>query len=148
MFKTLLSIAALAFAIAHASPAAAQSSPVDRAIADGSRHINESRQIFLRSLTPRQRVLLQRIEAEENAYQTATGCAIPLTRPNLATLMARIGAAPSDASFVHDRMLAAVKLDGAFNEFDAQLAAVNAQTCQTLGLFCNQQPIATCRSRR
>jgi hypothetical protein len=151
MTATFASFVLLGASLGILAPTASEAqsgSPAMDAIAAGYYGIHSSRQAFLDSLTPRQRTLLERIEHEEEVHTRQTGCAIPVTRGNLAGLMSRIGAVPADAAFVHSRMVAAVRLDAAFRGFDRDLAVINAQTCRTLGLFCEgAAPISTCRPR-
>jgi hypothetical protein len=150
MFTRFATLCVLALASVAVQPgtALAQSSPVSQAIADGTRLVHESREIFLAGLTPLQRALLPRIEREQAVYRAATGCAIPATRENLIIMMRRVGAPREEAPFVYDRLVAGERMDDAATQFDHDLRSVNAQTCATLGLFCDgARPIATCRQR-
>ena len=112
--------------------------PIRRFYCEGSILSGQASQALVNSYSPRQRQLAQVIGEVIYAYYERTGQPLPVNQENLRIMMEGIGASPSEAPFVYDRMVAHSNAIAAIIEADATINRMNGflNCLQTQGTGC------------
>lgn len=91
--------------------------PFQRFYCQGREDVSRAQQARVRSYSPRQRYIARIISQLIYNYYQRTGQALPVTHQTVAQVMQVIGASPSEAAFVVDRMVANANAIAALQRF-------------------------------